>query len=90
VVAITVSTLRRVPAGVEQVSMEETAECPDGAEVSRSCGIDGPGRSAVLENDRSSETPDGRWCGGGDDDDDRRAAYFLQISEGGYPDWVFY
>jgi hypothetical protein len=26
-------------------------------------GIDGPGRSAVLEDDRSNVTEDGRWCG---------------------------
>jgi hypothetical protein len=38
VVAMTVNTLRRVPASVEQASMEETAECADAAGVSRSYG----------------------------------------------------
>jgi hypothetical protein len=35
-VAMTVDTLRRVPAGIAQASMEETAKCADAAGVSRS------------------------------------------------------
>ena len=37
-IGVTVNTLRRAPAGVEQASMEETAECTDVAGVSRSYG----------------------------------------------------
>jgi hypothetical protein len=37
-VSMTVSALQRVPAGVEQASMEETAECCGVIGVSRSYG----------------------------------------------------
>jgi hypothetical protein len=38
VAAMAVSMRRRVPAGVEQASMEETAGCPDASGVSDSYG----------------------------------------------------
>jgi hypothetical protein len=42
-------------AGVEQASMEETAECPDAVGVFEAMAIDRPGWRAMLV--------DG-WCGG--------------------------
>jgi hypothetical protein len=55
----TISVRRRVRAGVEQASMEETAECADAAGVSEVMGIDRPGCSAVREDARSDGMVDG-------------------------------
>ncbi len=54
---------RALLAGVEQASMEETAECSEAVGVLEAMAIDRPGCPTVLEDAQSIGMLDRAWCG---------------------------